>query len=206
MGTQVATLAPERASANTMVEVTEEAPAATAFPSEVEVFGIVYRTVAGLVRRPEDLRLDELDDIVQDALLAVVRAREAFEGRCSPENYIRGICVKTLLATRRRRGRWRRVFDFFRSNEPNGQAPEYATVNLTPELTEARRAIDRLPEELRLLVLLHAEGRKQQELADVFGVSTVTVRNRLRRAYQLMRGGEPAGRDEEERSDSDERL
>ena len=48
-------------------------------------------------------------------------------------------------------------------------------------------AVGRLPDRLRCVVLLHSYGYSQQEIAEDLGINRNTVRERLEKAFSLLK-------------------
>jgi RNA polymerase sigma-70 factor (ECF subfamily) len=120
----------------------------------------------------------EVDDIAQDALVAILRGLPTYRGEATLEAWgDRVVARVTFSALRRRRG------------EPSGtvaDAPELALVGegaLDEYLArrEAVKALDRLPDEQRhALVLHHVLEMSVSEIAEELGISGETIRSRLR--------------------------
>lgn len=130
----------------------------------------------------------DADDVVQQALLAVVQALSAFRGDCHPAGYGSRIALRVALRARRRarldaerRSTLARLS--LGDNEPTegvGFAERRRRV--------LRDLLEELPEEqadaLALRVML---GWSLEETADASGVPVNTVRSRVRLAKQALR-------------------
>jgi RNA polymerase sigma-70 factor (ECF subfamily) len=120
----------------------------------------------------------DVDDIAQDALVAILRGLPTYRGEATLESWSDRVVARvTFSALRRRRG------------EPSSavaDAPDLALVGdgaLDEYLArrEAVKALDRLPDEQRhALVLHHVLEMSVAEIADELGISGETIRSRLR--------------------------
>lgn len=137
------------------------------------------------------------EDILQETFLNAFRAIENFEGRSSLGTWLYRIANNTALMHLRRR-----ELDSFSIDEPyetdeGDQIPrQFFDFCCLPERdllsdearAEMRRAIDDLPETLRVVfVLRDLEGFNTQETADQLGLSVPAVKTRLMRARLALR-------------------
>lgn len=146
-------------------------------------------------------RHPDLDDLVQESLVAIVRALPAFEGRSSLPHYASRIAVRVCIAGRRRSSA--RRFE----EESVGAAVAVDTTGRRPFRTllrERRRVLvrqllDTLPEpQSEALALRICMGLPMEEVADITGVPLNTVYSRLRLAKAALRAriaGDPVLRD-----------
>lgn len=125
------------------------------------------------------IRGDEIDDIVQDALLAVVRGLAGYRGDGSLESWVDRIVARTTFASLRRRRDREATTDAYTEPESLGVAEP-----LDERYAARRRAVrllDQLPEEQRhALVLHHMLGMTVPEIAEYLAAPVETVRSRLR--------------------------
>jgi len=144
---------------------------------------VVARAVLG-PRHPD------LDDLVQESLVALVRALPAFEGRSSVVHYASRITVRVCIAGRRRARAEQRLDDDAR---PALFADTTSSRPYRQFLRERRRAmvrllLDDLPavqgEALALRVCL---GLPMEEIAEMTGAPLNTVYSRLRLAKVALR-------------------
>jgi RNA polymerase sigma-70 factor (ECF subfamily) len=130
---------------------------------------------------------DEADDVVQETFLRLVR--EVGEGR-APEvvrAWLFTVCANLARGRLRRRsvaGRWRHLLEPRR--EP-AETAEAAAVRLETH-EELSRALDSLPPEQRIALLLAAHGFGGEEIAAIIGRSHGATRNVLWRARTSIRG------------------
>ncbi|GAB4213146.1 MAG: hypothetical protein OHK0013_36750 [Sandaracinaceae bacterium] len=152
--------------------------------------------VRGLAPRVHDVaravlgaRHPDVDDLVQDSLVAVVRALRSFEGRSSVQHYATRITVRVCIAGKRRARR--------HDHEDAGlMALAADTTNQRPFrqlLRERRRAIVRallaeLPDaQSEALALRVCLGLPMEAVADMTGAPLNTVYSRLRLAKAALR-------------------
>lgn len=134
----------------------------------------------------------ELEDVLQEAMLAVVRALDAFRGEGEVEGYAVRITLRAAIAARRRhRARTAPV-------SPLEEAePDLPTTSEAPQSDEAlagrrrsilRSLLDELPEaQAEALVLRTILGMSLAETAEVSRVPENTVRSRMRLAREALR-------------------
>ena len=149
--------------------------------------------ICGLARRVAGAGSD-LEDVVQDALVAIAASLPRFRGECRLSTWIAGITVRTALRhAQRRRQRETRVASLDASEEaerlavrgaedPSGrlEAKEFAAC--------VQASIDRLPPDQRAVVALrHVEGLTLHEIAETLRLPLGTVKSRLHHARQALR-------------------
>jgi RNA polymerase sigma-70 factor (ECF subfamily) len=140
------------------------------------------------------------DDLVQEALVAFVRALSRFEGRSSVETYLYGICVRIVRHHRRATARFLRALERL---VETAHEPAENRVDLAETDERARavtRLLDRLPHKRReVLVLYEMEGRSAAEIARILEIPEATVYTRLyhaRRAFRRLAERAPELREE----------
>ena len=150
-----------------------------------------YGSVWRLVRR---LGVDEsaVDDAVQEIFwVAARRLDEIQEG--SERSFLYGVALRTA-ATARRRGRGRSLREVpFDGTDVEALA---APLSDPDALLDQRRAralldeiLDRLPEDLRTVLVLHElEGLQVKQIAEVVSIPVGTAGSRLRRAREAFSG------------------
>lgn len=139
-----------------------------------ETSSLAFRVAYGVLRHRQDA-----EDVAQEALLRAYERRASLRER----DAFRGWLVRIT---------WRAALDRVRSNARRGRRELALVEPAGPGATgaddgvrEARvwRAVDALPEELRLVVVLAAiEGHGTKEVAALVGAPEGTVKSRLHRA------------------------
>jgi RNA polymerase sigma-70 factor, ECF subfamily len=127
----------------------------------------------------------QADDWAQDAWLRAIRSLPGFRGQSLFSTWLHRIAVNCALYGRRRRER-------VRSRE--AALPDVPDVADPADLADPllrmqlERAIDRLPERMRRVLVLHdVEGYTHEEIAALLGVSPGTCKSQLFRARAKMR-------------------
>ena len=128
----------------------------------------------------------DLDDIVQDTLLAACRHRDRFRGAARLSTWLTRIALRKAHDFSRRERLRRRLFAWW----PDGRAEHCTTPSAAPD-----ERLDRTQSALRdlshgdreVLVLRYLEGRPIVEIAALLGCSRVAVDARLSRARRRLR-------------------
>ncbi|MFT7518884.1 MAG: RNA polymerase sigma factor (sigma-70 family) [Kiritimatiellia bacterium] len=168
-------------------------------------FEQIFRSYAprlhGLFRRSTGSEA-KAQDLVQQTFLHVHRARRDFRRGAKLRPWLFAIAMNVRREHFRKRGRAEEVsLDYDRHGEP-AQAPDASTASERA----VRRALERLPEAQREVVLLHYyEDMSFGEVAKAVGASRSAVKVRAHRAYKVLRdilGGtdEPVRHPEKETS------
>lgn len=132
----------------------------------------------------------ELDDAVQQSMIALVRALPAFRGECHPAGYASRITLRVALRVRRNVKRDANRREAFELLSPVDEHP--ATLN--DDAVGARRRellrelLEDLPEEqAEALALRVVMGWSLEEVARASGAPVNTVRSRVRLAKEALR-------------------
>jgi RNA polymerase sigma-70 factor (ECF subfamily) len=149
------------------------------------VWPVIGRVVAGVL----GARHPEVEDVVQQTLIAVCQALPAFRGECHPAGYASRIALHVALRARRnaavRRTRSEALAQYSLS-EP--EAAHSEDLGAERRKRALRDLLMTLPEEqadaLGLRVLL---GWSLEEVAQASGVPMNTVRSRVRLAKEALR-------------------
>jgi RNA polymerase sigma-70 factor (ECF subfamily) len=166
-----------------------------AFETLLRTYGPrLLSTARRILMNDEDAR-----EAVQEAFINAYRARERFHGEARLSTWLHRITVNaalTKLRTRRRRSE-ESIEDLLPRFLPTGQHTEVfqswqepADVTLErKETAEAvRRAIGRLPETYRTVLMLRdIEGMTNQEVAEILEITPNAVKIRLHRARMALR-------------------
>jgi RNA polymerase sigma-70 factor (ECF subfamily) len=158
----------------------------------------VYRVAFGITRKHS-----EAEEVVQDVFLTLFRKIHMFEGRAALGTWLYRVAANAALI--RRRGKRAELEtsleDCLPTFRDDGHREGDRTLLLadwssTPESAllsgEARgildRALDRLPEHYRaLLVLRDVEELSNEEVAEILGETVSSVKSRLHRARMALR-------------------
>lgn len=152
---------------------------------------------------PRDLGI-EMDDIVQDASLRLLRAIESEREIRDLASYIHRIAATTTIdAIRRARARREEQLRHEGADDDDDRGPHVLPTSpeLSPERLAERSelaraiaaAVDALPENRRRAVGLHLEGFTTQEIGDLTGWTEPKARNLVYRGLEDVRETLTAG-------------
>jgi RNA polymerase sigma-70 factor (ECF subfamily) len=132
----------------------------------------------------------DLDDVVQQGLIALIQALPSFRGECPAEYYASRIAVRAAVAARRgataRGARMNSGVDADSIVDEGGGPNEAHAATRRRELI--RELLDQLPaEQGETLALRFGLGWTLEEVARATGAPVNTVRSRLRLAKQALR-------------------
>jgi RNA polymerase sigma-70 factor (ECF subfamily) len=146
---------------------------------------------------------EEARELTQDAFLRAFQSLKDFRGKSSFYTWFYRILVNTCLDNRRRRGRWEKIFSFWRrgqrekasSVDINAQYPDpLAHSDPMTDLSnkqlaqEISQALASLPEKQRLVFQLKVlHGMQIREIAQIMGSAEGTIKSHLFRATHFMR-------------------
>jgi RNA polymerase sigma-70 factor, ECF subfamily len=131
-----------------------------------------------LRRRP-----DAADDLVQDTILRGIEKMHLFASGTNLRAWLFTVMHNQYVNSIRRATRHGHEIEV---EKVHLSAPATQTASL--ELRDLERAIDRLPDEQRVtLLLIGLEGMKYEEVAQICNVPIGTVRSRLSRAREELR-------------------
>lgn len=158
----------------------------------LEHFDALYNTAVRLTRNPV-----EAQDLVQETYLKAYRFFHRFELGTNVKAWLFTILRNTYINAYRRASRQQQQVDF------DQVAPFYVDTSSSVERTErgsteetlrylvhddVKRALDALPEEYRMVVLLaDMEDFAYKEIAQIVGCPVGTVMSRLFRGRRLLR-------------------
>ncbi len=128
------------------------------------------------------------EDLYQEILVQVWRSLDSFEGRASPDTWLYRVALNTALSHGRRRAARRESAG---DEEAIARLPDRApapdeAVETTERLERLYRAIERLEDTDRALVMLYLEERSYRDMADVLGISESHVGVKLHRIRKRM--------------------
>src|SRR5476651_1195217 len=152
----------------------------------------MYGVACKLTRNPT-----EAEDLVQDAFVKAMRARDQFEAGTNMRAWLLRILTNTFINKYRRGGLERSVLDGpdadpladgWVSASTMRQLRDPEALALMPIVQdEIRRALDALPAEFRLAVVLcDVEEFSYEEIAKIMGCPIGTVMSRLHRGRKLL--------------------
>jgi RNA polymerase sigma-70 factor (ECF subfamily) len=130
----------------------------------------------------------DLDDLVQDTLLGLLKSQHSFENRGSFKAYLLGVARY-------------RLYEHYRCSRRDGERLEFETVTLydidpSPSVIVVERSEERLmlqalrhlPVNLQIaLELTYWEDMPAPQIAEVLDIPTDTVYSRVRRGKELLR-------------------
>ena len=161
-----------------------------------------YDRIAAIARRMLRSEADA-EDATQDALVAVVRGLDRFDGRSAVSTWIHRIAVNACLDELRRRERRARPVGDLPDPDPiaaHVAVTSHGRPDPGPDAVADRLDIDRaladLPPEFRAAVVLRDLcGLDYDEIAQVLDVPPGTARSRISRGRRLLSAtlGNPAG-------------
>lgn len=127
----------------------------------------------------------DLQDLMQEILMALWRALPAFRGEASERTFVLRIAHNRGISFSMARRRFSPLSAAEQVSDPAPLAEERV-------IAEQRRdrlfeAIRRLPELQRQAVMLHLEGLPQREVAEIQGTTETNVGVRLTRARKALR-------------------
>ena len=136
----------------------------------------LYRTYGPSVRRRARALLDDeqaASDAVQEVFLRALRTKVVFHEGVSPMTWFYRVTTNYCLNTLRSQGRRKRALD-----------RQQGASSSSPPIVEERIAVKELlaivPEELgQVAVYYYVDQMKQEEIAELLGVSRRTIGNRL---------------------------
>jgi RNA polymerase sigma-70 factor, ECF subfamily len=140
----------------------------------------VRNLIRYLVRGDQDV-----DDIAQEALLAVLRGLSSYRGRAPFESWVDRVVARVTFAWLRRRNQQR---PFGLESKDDVSTDETTMADEYVRRRHLVRLLDQLPEDQRYaLVLHHVLGLSVIEIALETGAKAETVRTRLRLGRQRLR-------------------
>jgi RNA polymerase sigma-70 factor (ECF subfamily) len=152
----------------------------------------LYGVACRLTRNPT-----EAEDLVQDAMLKAMRAQHQFQAGTNLKAWLFRILTNTFINKYRRGGLERALFDgpdadplvdgwVSASTMRSLREPEQAALLPIVE-GEVRRALDELPAEFKLAVILcDVQEFSYEEIAEIMGCPIGTVMSRLHRGRKLL--------------------
>jgi len=133
----------------------------------------------------------DAEDVLHDVFLGLPEALRRYDERGALESWLKRVTARVALTRLRGRERAREVsFD-----DDDVPLPTHGNMDRLADSIAVQRAIDALPETLRLVfVLREVEGYSHAEIAELLEIKTNASEVRLHRAIRSLRrtlGGEP---------------
>lgn len=129
----------------------------------------------------------EAEDLYQETWLKVVKNIEKFDPSKEFEPWLTTICVNTYRNTLRRILK-SPVFNTFTTTEEKEEVINSVPAPEGRDYSDLYAAIDKLPEKLRLTVLLfYFRDMDIEKTASVLGIPPGTVKSRLNKARKLLK-------------------
>ena len=131
----------------------------------------------------------DVDDVVQEVLLAAWRHRQTFRGDATLSTWLTRIAIRKVQNHVRATAVRRRLFGWWSGGEAEGHvSPASADSDRGAQLDRTQRAMHRLAQKDReVLVLRYLEQRDIPQIADLLGCSRAAVDARLCRARDRLR-------------------
>ena len=145
----------------------------------------VSRTVAGMLGAGP-----EIDDVVQEVFIKLHRSLHSFRGDSSLNTFVVRMAInKSLDALRKRkRMRWLQPWSHEEPWEPDSGERTDRGITDSEDLQLLRKAVDRLPENQRAVVVLRLiEDYSTEETARILDVPYGTVLSRLKRGVEKLK-------------------
>lgn len=158
---------------------------------DVTALGVLYDRYASDVRRVL-VRLGanegDLDDLVQETFLEVVRCAKNYDGRANAKPWLIGLAINQVRRHRRSLGViLRNLSAFAREPSPPSASPEEDLAGARAA-HDAKRALDKLSAKKReVFALVVLENMSGEEAARVLGIPVATVWTRLHHARRELR-------------------
>ncbi len=125
------------------------------------------------------------EDYTQETFIRTFDRLADFQGRSMLSTWIHSIAVSVVLSGLRKVKRLRQRETELSDTTMNTTEGKSSDIVLKIHLHEA---IDALPDDLRLVFVMHdIEGYKHEEIADIVDIPVGTAKSRLFRAHQTLR-------------------
>jgi RNA polymerase sigma-70 factor (ECF subfamily) len=149
------------------------------------VFRLLYRMLGNR---------EEAEDAVQETFLSLHRHGHRFRREARFSTFLYRVAANAALNRRRSLGRWRaREQELAQRHEsgarvhPTPRNPEDVALG-TEVQNQVQRALQQLPEELRVAVVLYdIEGQSYKDIAEILSIPEGTVKSRIHRARMGLR-------------------
>jgi RNA polymerase sigma-70 factor (ECF subfamily) len=127
----------------------------------------------------------DAEDVLHDVFLGLPEALRRYDERGALEAWLKRVTARVALTRLRSRGRAREVsFD----DDDVPPPPSHGNMERLADLIAVQRAIDALPEALRVVfVLREVEGYSHAEIGELLEITTNASEVRLHRAVRALR-------------------
>ncbi|MFO8056393.1 MAG: sigma-70 family RNA polymerase sigma factor [bacterium] len=147
----------------------------------------VYRLAYRFTSEKEDA-----EEVVQEVFMTLYRKLDRFEGKSSFSTWLYRVTVNASLMKLRGQGQAELVSidelseDHFQHDEEGPNPDE--TIMTEEALSRIERAVGRLPDEFKTVVILRdIEGFSNEETAQILDISTAAVKSRVHRGRAYLR-------------------
>lgn len=139
--------------------------------------------------------LQEADDLYQDTFLMAVELKEKIEYGNNPKSYLLSIALR-LWKNKKRKSAWRKRIADVQSIVDERDVEKVGSTELSPEERvtskekdeSIRMAVNRLPEKLKIVVLLfYMEDLSTAQIAETVKIPVGTVLSRLYQARKILK-------------------
>lgn len=139
--------------------------------------------------------LQEADDLYQDTFLMAVELKEKIEYGNNPKSYLLSIALR-LWKNKKRKSAWRKRIADVQSIVDERDVEKVGSTELSPEERvtskekneSIRMAVNRLPEKLKIVVLLfYMEDLSTAQIAETVKIPVGTVFSRLYQARKILK-------------------
>jgi len=143
----------------------------------------LYGLARKLCRNKEDA-----EDLYQETWIKAYRFFDRYDRQRDFGAWLTGICVNTYKDMLRRQ-KWKRLLAVFPSNEDKDRALASIPAAEPPDHSDVHEAVNTLPEKYRMVIALHYFHDKDvKKTAESLGIPEGTVKTRLHKARELLRG------------------
>ena len=146
-------------------------------------------TVARLARRLLGWGAEQdVDDVVQDVFLAVLKGLSAFRGRSSVSTWVTRVTINACRSHRRRRFARAALWERWVRRAPTVGETDPSAAESDEMQRSVRQAVARLPNRYReVVVLRYLQEMGVDEMGEVLGLTRGAIEVRLHRAREMLK-------------------